>query len=204
VSLYGVRTVDGGYGLVSVDGVAKKTVNFYAKKTAYGVKLWSGLLSEGRHVVTVTVKGSHAKGSAGNAVNVDAVKVDGHLHQQTGAVQAWSRHRSTDAFQGSYDAEASYLSTWHGSKPTLTTAFAGAAVHLVGCKSPDGGRYAVYVDGKLKASLDDFQKYTSCSKVLVRLGGLGSGRHSLTVAPLGTHAKASTGTKVSVDAIVAS
>lgn len=203
-SLYGVRTPDGGYGLVSVDGVAKKTVNFYAKKPAYGVKLWAGLLSEGTHVITVTVKGSHPKGSTGNAVSVDGVKVDGRMVQQSSAVQAWSRHRSTDAFQGSYDAEASYLSTWHASKPTLSTAFAGSAVHLVGCKSPDSGNFAVYVNGKLKATVNGYQKFTSCNKVLVRLTGLGSGKHTVTVAPLGTHAKAATGTKVSVDAIVAS
>lgn len=203
VSLTGVRTPDGGYGTVSVDGVTKKTVNFYAKKPAYGVVLWSGLLNEGTHVVTVTVKGSHAKGSKGNAVNVDALKVDGHLVQQTAAVQAWSRHRSTDALAGSYDAESSYLKTWKGSKPTLTTSFAGAAVHIVGCKSPDGGQYAVYVDGKLKASMDDFQKFTSCNKNLVKINGLSSGSHTVTVALLGTHSKLSKGTKVSVDAVVA-
>ena len=203
VSLTGVRTPDGGYGVVSVDGITKKTVNFYAKTAKYGVVLWSGLLSEGSHVVTVTVRGSHAKGSTGNAVNVDALKVDGHLYQQTSAVQAWSRHRSTDALGGSYDAESSYLNSWKGSKPTLSTTFAGPAVHLIGCKSPDAGNYAVYVDGKLKASLDGYQKFTSCNKVLVRLGGLSSGTHTVTVALLGTHNKKSSGTKVSVDAVVA-
>ena len=178
-------------------------MNFYAKKLTYGVTLYSGLLSEGSHVLTVTVKGSHPKGSKGNAVNVDAVKVDGHLHQQTTAVQSWSRHRSTDALNGSYDAEASYLAAWKGSKPTVSAAFAGGAVHLIGCKSPDGGQYAVYVDGKLKASMDDFQKFTSCNKVLVRINGLSAGTHTVTVAALGTHQKASKGTKVSVDAIIA-
>jgi hypothetical protein len=203
VSLIGIRTPDGGYGEITVDGVAKKAVNFYSKKTAYGVSLYSALLSEGTHVVTVTVKGSHPKGSTGNAVNVDALKVDGALQQQTTAVQAWSRHRSTDALAGSYDAEASYVTAWHGSKPTLTTFFAGSAVHLVGCKSPDAGQLAVYVDGKLKATEDGFQKFTSCDKVLVRIKGLSSGAHTVTVTALGTHNKKSTGTKVSVDAIVA-
>jgi hypothetical protein len=204
VKLVGIRTTDGGYGLVSVDGVPKKTVNFHASKTTYGVVLYSGLLSEGHHVLSVAVKGSHPKGSTGNAVNVDVLKVDGRSIQQSSAAQHWSRHRSTDAFKGSYDAEASYVSTWHASKPTLATSFAGKAVHIVGCKSPDGGKYAVYVDGKLKATGDAFQKFTSCNKVLVRINGLSSAKHTVTVAPLGTHSKVSTGTKVSVDAIVAS
>ncbi|MDX6253669.1 MAG: large repetitive protein [Frankiales bacterium] len=203
VKLVGVRTTDGGYGLVSVDGVPRKTVNFHAGKTAYGVVLYSALLSEGHHVVSVTVKGSHPKSSKGNAVNVDALKVDGRTLQQSSASQHWARHRSTDAFNGSYDAEASFITTWHGSKPTLATTFAGKAVHVVGCKSPDGGKYGVYVDGKLKATGDAFQKFTSCNKVLVRVNGLSAGSHKVTVALLGTHSKVSTGTKVSVDAIVA-
>ena len=83
VNLVGVRTPDGGYATVSVDGVPRKTINFYAKTTAYGVSLYSGLLCEGSHVLTVTVKAAHAKGSKGNAVNVDALKVDGKLVQQS-------------------------------------------------------------------------------------------------------------------------
>jgi hypothetical protein len=204
LALRGVRTPDGGYGAVFVDGVKRKTVNFYAKTPSYGVTLWSALLSEGRHVVTVTVSGSHPAKSKGNAVNVDGLKVDGQMVQQTSAVQAWSRHRSTDAFKGSYDAESSYLSTWKGSKPSVSTAFAGPAVHIVGCKSPDSGRYAVYVDGKLKATMDGYQKFTSCNKTLVRIKGLSSGSHTVTVGLLGTRNKVSTGTKVSLDAIVAS
>ncbi|BEP16040.1 hypothetical protein acdb102_43510 [Acidothermaceae bacterium B102] len=203
ISLIGVRTPDGGYATLSVDGVPRKTVNFFSKKTAYGVTLYSGLLSEGTHVVTVTVKASHPKGSTGNAVNVDALKVDGKLMQQTAADQIWSLHRSTDAYKGSYNAESSYLSSWKGSKPTLSTTFSGSAVHIVGCKSPDGGNLAVYVDGKLKATDSTFQKFTSCNKTLVKIGGLSGGSHTVTITPLGTHAKASSGTKVSVDAIVA-
>ena len=61
----------------------------------------------------------------------------------------------------------------------------------------------VYIDGKLKATDSAFQKFTSCNKTLVRIGGLSAGTHTVTVTPLGTHAKASTGTKVSVDAIIA-
>jgi hypothetical protein len=203
LALYGIRTPDGGYGLVSIDGVAKKTVNFFGKKTTYGAVLYKAALKKGSHVVTVTVKGSHPKGSKGNAVNVDALKVDGKMVQQSSAVQAWSRHRSTDAFQGSYDAESSYLASWHASKPTLQATFAGTAVHLVGCKSPDAGNFAVYVDGKLKAKVSGYQKYTSCNKTLVRLKGLSNRHHTITVASLGTKAKAAKGTKVSVDAIVA-
>jgi hypothetical protein len=203
VSLLGVRSPDGGYATVSVDGVPRKTVNFYAKKLTYGVSLYSALLSEGSHVVTVTVKASHVKGSTGNAVNVDALKVDGHVYQQTAAAQIWSLHRSTDAFKGSYDAESSYLTSWKGSKPTLSTSFAGSAVHIVGCKSPDAGNFAVYVDGKLKATDSAFQKFTSCNKTLVKIGGLSAGSHTVTITPLGTHAKKSSGTKVSIDAIVA-
>jgi hypothetical protein len=204
VSLRGVRTPDGGYGTVYVDGVKKKTVNFYAKTPAYGVSLWSALLSEGHHTVTVTVKGAHPASSKGNAVNVDGVKVDGRMVQQTSAVQAWSQHRSTDAFKGSYNAESSYLSTWKGSKPTLSTSFAGTAVHIVGCKSPDGGQFAVYIDGKLSVVKDGYQKFTTCNKTLVKITGLSSGAHTVTIAAVGTHQKAATGTKVSVDAIVAS
>jgi hypothetical protein len=124
--------------------------------------------------------------------------------QQTSAVQAWSQHRSTDAFKGSYNAESSYLSTWKGSKPTLSTSFAGTAVHIVGCKSPDGGQFAVYIDGKLSAVKDGYQKFTTCNKTLVKITGLSSGAHTVTIAAVGTHQKAATGTKVSVDAIVAS
>lgn len=203
VDLVGVRSPDGGYATVSVDGVPRKTVNFYAKTTAYGATLYSGLLSEGSHVVTVTVKAAHVKGSAGNAVNVDALKVDGRLIQQSAANQSWSLHRSTDAFGGSYSAEASYVSAWKGSKPALSTSFSGSAVHIVGCKSPDSGNLAVYVDGKLKATGSAYQKFTSCNKTLIRIGGLSAGSHTVTVTPLGTHVKASKGTKVSVDAVVA-
>jgi hypothetical protein len=63
VNLVGVRTPDGGYGTVLVDGVPRKTINFYAKSTAYGLSLYSGLLAEGGHVITLNVNGAHPKGS---------------------------------------------------------------------------------------------------------------------------------------------
>ena len=204
VSLYGIRTADAGYATVLIDGVPRKTVNFYSHTTAYGVNLYSVLLNEGPHTLTVQVKGSHPSGSKGNAVNVDAIKVDGALQQQTSAVQTWSRHRSTDAYKGSFDTEASYLSTWKASRPTVTTSFRATAVHVVGCKSPDAGLMAVYVDGKLKATVDGYQSYSSCNKTLVHVTGLTNAPHSIIVAPLGTHDSKATGTKVSVDAIVAS
>ena len=203
VALVGVGTPDGGYATVSVDGVPRKTVNFYAKKAAYGKTYFSALLSEGPHLLTVTVKGSHAKSSAGNAVNVDALRVDGRVLQQSVANQTWSLHRSTDAFMGSYNAESSYLSTWHGSKPTLSTGFAGTAVRVVGCKSPDSGEFAVYVDGKLKLTSNGFQKFTSCNKTLAKVKNLKSGTHTVAIVPLGVHGKGALGTKVSVDAVVA-
>ncbi|MDX6205233.1 MAG: hypothetical protein QOF39_1290, partial [Frankiales bacterium] len=203
VKLIGVRSADSGYAVVSVDGVTKKTVNLYSAKTSYGVVLYSALLAEGKHVVTVTVKGSHPAKSKGNAVGIDGLKVDGRMLQQSSADQHWSRHRSTDAMNGSYDAESSYLSTWHASKPTLTTKFASSAVRVIGCKSPDAGKLGVYVDGKLKATVDAFQKFTSCNKTLVRVKGLSSAVHTVTVVPLGIHNKNAKGTKVAVDAIVA-
>ena len=94
-------------------------------------------------MITVQVKGSHPKGPRATRSTSTRSRSTVALHQQTSAVQAWSRHRSTDAVEGSLDAEASYLSSWKAGKPTLIDGVLPARRSTwSGCKSPDSGLMA--------------------------------------------------------------
>jgi len=69
-----------GKATVYLDGLYKGAVDLYRSPAAYQQTVWnSGRLPCGPHTLTIRVLGSHSSKSTGNAVSVDAFRVDGRM-----------------------------------------------------------------------------------------------------------------------------
>jgi hypothetical protein len=77
----------------------------------------------------------------------------------------------------------------------------GTSVAWVGATGPDRGRARVYVDGKLRATVDLYARTTTLGQV-VWTSELGAGSHVVRIVVLGTHSPRSRGSRVDLDAFL--
>jgi hypothetical protein len=114
--------------------------------------------------------------------------------QKTPAVkQFWQRQKSTTAM-GLYRS----VTSQKGQSTSMT--FSGTGVVWTFQKAADRGKAAVYIDGVLKATVDQYSS-SSVSRATWTASGLAAGRHTIRIVALGTKRTASKGTLVSVDAL---
>jgi hypothetical protein len=78
---------------------------------------------------------------------------------------------------------------------------AGSQLGLLVTKRPDGGRAAVYVDGRLTAVVDTYAPVTAARQT-VPLGSFPAGTHTVVVGVLGTAQPGSRGVQVQLDGLV--
>ena len=76
--------------------------------------------------------------------------------------------------------------------------FRGTAIRWITMRGPDQGRAAVYVDGKLVRTFDDYAS-TRVFGVGHTVTGLVDAVHTLRIVALGTSRRAATGAWVGVD-----
>jgi hypothetical protein len=76
--------------------------------------------------------------------------------------------------------------------------FRGTAFRWITMRGPDQGRAAVYIDGKLRATFDEYAQ-TRDFRVTAFITGLTDAVHMVRIVVLGTSKAASSGTWVSVD-----
>ena len=99
--------------------------------------------------------------------------------------------RSTAATVGAF-----HLSGVRGSQAVYR--FQGVGTTIVGCKSPAGGRYEVWVDGQRKLVGDAYRSFSGCGTI-ASVSGLVRGEHVVQVKVLGTRQAVSKGTSVGFD-----
>lgn len=86
---------------------------------------------------------------------------------------------------------------------SLTLAFTGSSISLVGYRGPTGGCASVYLDGvRQTSSLSFYASANQYRRTLWRKAVLAAGPHTLQILPRGSKPKASKGTWVLVDAFV--
>jgi hypothetical protein len=182
-----------GRATVYVDGVRRARVNNWSSKTVWHVARSVTGLKAGSHVLRVVVTGRKgATSGTGTAVAFDAVQVGKRKVVKTPVVSAsWGYARSTAASGGGYAVE-------HLAGAAMSFAFRGTSLTWVTGTGPTMGKARVYVDGVLKARVDNYAKRAHWG-VRRTVSGLSAAVHTVVVVPAGTKRKASKGTDVVVD-----
>jgi GH25 family lysozyme M1 (1,4-beta-N-acetylmuramidase) len=192
VTLFTVAGPAFGEATVAIDGTPVGTVAGYAKRFRTGVEHRYDGLAGGAHTLTVTVAGTTAPSAAGTRVGVDALRWGGRTRRDPPqTVASWASVTDASASGGAY-----VISDVPGA--TASLAFTGTGVSLVTLRGPNMGRAAISVDGVPQRTVS-LSAPTRSYDVLRTVTGLLDGGHVVTVTVLGTHAKASTGSSVSVD-----
>jgi hypothetical protein len=182
-----------GLANVYVDGVRKLVVNNYSSTTHYGVARTVSHLSNAVHTLRISVVG-HKGAAAGTdtQVAVDAFKVGAVLTVTPSLAMTWRHAGSVVAWGAAYSA-----GDLAGDRVVMT--FRGTAVTWYTLRARSMGVAAVYIDGHLRATLDQFVTSTTMSRIGRNFGGLTNARHTIVIVVLGRHHAGGTGNTVAID-----
>jgi hypothetical protein len=202
MDLIGTLSPFGGISTISVDGGTPLDIDFYASATSHQRKVWgtSGL-SAGPHSVRLVVTSRRNPASSGGNAYVDAFDVMGALlaarFEQTDPLisygGSWFTVSSPSLSGGSYARGVPGA--------TMTLAFDGTSIDLVGTLSPYGGISTISVDGGAPTDANFYGGPLTLHKQRVwGVLGLGAGRHTLTLTVTNRRSPASLGNDAYVDA----
>jgi hypothetical protein len=180
-----------GVAKVFVDGVRKGKVDNYTSATKWKVARALNGLSAGQHTLQVVVSGKKNARSSGTNLVVDAVRVGKSLRKSPVAAMTW-RHASSAKASG----HAYSLASTKAASTSFT--FRGTAVSWSTRTARSMGKAKVYVDGVLKARVDNYSARSRWN-VVRTVSGLTDRVHTVKVVVLGTKRPAARGTSVVVD-----
>jgi hypothetical protein len=206
-----VGVVDGYSGLATVyiDG-AMKIVDSYANPAHYQHAVYAVRgLSPGTHTFTLEVTHERAGQTEGSWVWIDAFDIEngepiaggipagtGHVEENNPALiftGRWYAHAGPDHSGG-----GAVLATDAGSRATIT--FNGTGVSWDAYRDEWSGVARVYVDGELKATVDNYLSPSQAHAVPYSIDGLPAGTHTFTVEATGTRNESAKGSWVWLDA----
>ena len=160
------------------------------------------LLPGASHTVTV---GQQVRDAAGNSVSPSRVGavVDPTVDDRSAALVlsgGWQRFAASNAVERTFSRSLPTVA-----RPTsATVALTGRAVEVKGCVGPTYGTAEIWVDGVRAARVDGYRSYSGCGVVLTRTGfTVPGGVHRVELRSTGLKNARSTGTTVSVDAVIA-
>ena len=181
-----------GKAAVYVDGVRKAVVSNYAAATHYHVgRLLKGL-ANARHTIRITVLGlAGSTAGKGTFVAVDGFTVGRTLTASPALATSW-RSLASSHFSGGRAIVADTAGE------TLTIVFRGTGISWVTMRGTYQGIAKVYLDGVLKATVDDYSTTTSYA-VNRSLSRLADKVHTLKIVVTGTHHRGARGSLVTVD-----
>lgn len=184
-----------GKAAVFIDGHRLKTVNTYATATHYRVARTLRHLGKGTHRLTIRVMGlKGAKAGKGTFVAVDGFTVGTKRTASPKLATAWRRVAGTRYF-------GSHATTANLAGQTVSLRFRGTSITWTTVRNRTQGKARIYVDGVLKATVDN---YSSTARYKVRrvVTGLTDAVHTVKIVVLGKHRKASHGNTITVDRLV--
>ena len=182
------------YGIADlyVDGVKRAVVNSYSATTHYRAAFTVSGLSYAGHTLTVRVRG--VKGNShgtGTNIAIDAFSARGILVSTPGLSYVWGTV-ATSAALGS-------LYSW-SDEPGASAAFTfrGTSIEWDTVTGPQMGVCKVYIDGVLKATVNNYSTSTTYHVKRV-FTGLTDAVHSIRIIVSGIHQAASSGSFIVVD-----
>ncbi|HET7311302.1 MAG TPA: Ig-like domain-containing protein [Mycobacteriales bacterium] len=183
-----------GKALVRVDGHKKPIVNNYAASTHYRVARTFGKLGAGVHRLTITVLGKKgARAGRGTFVSVDAFKVGTTVRKTPAITMTWKRIANSQ-FLGGHAAVGELAGE------AYTLSFRGTSVTWRTLTSRTQGIAKVYLDGVLKATVDNYSS-SAAYRVARTWSKLADRVHTLRIVVTGKHHAGARGSRVTVDRV---
>jgi hypothetical protein len=176
---------------VSIDGERVGTFDQYAARAALGAARSFTSLDRGSHVLTIRVLGMGSAAASDTLVAIDAFEVGGTRIGTPDLELAWGTVRAPNASAGS-------MVVSDGKRASLTLTFRGTGIAWSTVRGPDQGRAAVYVDGTLVRTVDNFASEPTFG-VVRAVSGLAEGLHELRIVVLGEARPKAHGALVSID-----
>ncbi len=194
---------DYGTAEVSVDGGTPQEADLYSAATRYQQLVWStGPLTDGLHTVRITWTGDKNPAATGAKIAIDAFDIVGgssatRIQEGPGPgltySGSWYQAINTSASGGTYR----HLNA--SGQADIT--FEGTYLALLGLTRPDYGKAAVSIDGGEPQEIDLYSSSVRYQQLLYSTGTLSDGTHTLRLSWTGTKNPASSGTRISLDAL---
>lgn len=192
ITWYTIKGRSHGWADVYVDGVKKASVNNYASATSYKVARTVSGLTNAKHTLKIVVRGTRGStAGTGTYVAVDAVKIGTSFLASPGIGQLW-RPSAAAAASGGRMVVADLTGQ------ELSLRFRGTAISWYTSTGRNRGIVKVYVDGVLKATVDNYSPATAYN-VRRSVTGLTDAAHTLRIVVTGTHRAAAIGNVLAVD-----
>jgi hypothetical protein len=181
-----------GPAYVYIDGALKGSFNQYAARTHFKVPRSFRGLTSARHTFLIVVRGIKGATSAtGTDVALDAFTVGSTTSTTPRTVYTWQRVASSSA------SGRAYVQADRAGESVSFT-FRGTRVDWYTVMNSSMGRAAVYIDGVLKATVDNYASSTRYG-VVRSFRGLSNTVHTIKIVVLGTRQSASHGTLIAID-----
>ncbi|HSJ52018.1 MAG TPA: glycoside hydrolase family 25 protein [Actinomycetota bacterium] len=182
---------DQGRAAVWIDGVRRGAFDQHSTRPSFGVERTFGGLARGPHTIAIRVLGTASPGATDTKVVVDAfVTPSGTIRTPTVAA-SWGTIRASRASGGA--VAASDLAD-----ASISFTFRGTGVDWTTVRDRRQGRAAVYLDGMLLRTVNNYAAEPTFG-VVRSIDGLEAGLHTLRIVVLGESRRVSKGTFVSVD-----
>jgi GH25 family lysozyme M1 (1,4-beta-N-acetylmuramidase) len=194
VTWYTATGPNQGKAVVSIDGRGRGTFDQFAPSWRVRVARTFNRLGPGRHTITIRVLGSSSSAATDTQVVVDAFGLASGVVKQPQLVVSWGRVRMSAASGGT-------VAIGDLRRSAALFSFWGSGVEWRTVLGPDQGRAALYLDGMLVRTVDNFAPRASFQ--VRSLTGLSVGLHQLRVEPLGTSRPRSGGAAVVIDSLTA-
>jgi sugar lactone lactonase YvrE len=186
---------DQGLANVYIDGVFKGTFNQFATSAKFGVaRIFDGL-SDASHRFVLVARGLKGSSYATDTrVALDGIRAGGVLYQNPGATYGWQSIPNAKASSGRYSR-----SRFTSSAVSFT--FHGTGIDWYTIAAPSMGIASVYVDGVLKATIDNYAA-TEVFNVRRGIRGLSNATHTMKIVVTGRKNTKASATFVCVDRYV--
>jgi len=191
VTWYTVTGPSQGKAAVSIDGVRLGSFDQFASRPAFRVARGFEGLARGPHTIVIRVLGSGSRSATDTQVVIDAFGFGGEVVADPEALIAWGSVDASRASGGSLRR-----SDVEGASATFT--FRGTGVAWYTVRDRRQGRAAIYVDGALVRTVDNYAE-TPTFGIARSVSGLADGPHTLRIVALGEARRAAKGSFVSID-----
>ncbi len=188
VTWYTLRGPAQGRAAVWIDGRKVGAFDQYAARPAFEVARTFSGLARGGHTIAIRVLGTASAAATDTLVAVDGPRVGGARRD---LAFAWRTAGIAGASGGS-------VAVSDLKRSSLELRFRGTGVTWTTVRGPDQGRAAVYLDGALVRTVDNYAPETIAG-VLRTVDGLADGVHALRIVVLGEARAKATGTAVTID-----
>lgn len=186
-----VRGPAQGRAAVWIDGARVAAFDQYAPRAVFGVERSFTGLGAGAHTIAIRALGTRSAAASDTLVAIDGFEVGSRRIGTPELGMRWGTLRFARASGGGVAAS-------DVKRSSLSLTFRGTGIVWRTVRGPDQGRAAIYVDGALVRTVDNYASERTVG-VVRRISGLADGVHELRILVLGEARPKASGALVSVD-----